>query len=88
MTLRDLEAQYASLTPSTGDEFLKSLRAADNDTNINSLTLMGKLEQFVTEFLPEGRRICAAGEDMTPEDRDTLTLHGRIVAMLLLVLHK
>ena len=88
MTLRDLESQYANLTTAKGNDFIKSIRAADNDLEINSLSLMGKLEQFVTDFLPEGRRICGAGEDMTPEDRDTLTLHGRIVAALLLVLHK
>ena len=88
MTLKDLETQYASLTPSGGDEFIKSICAAANDPQIQPLALMGKLEQFVTEFRPEGRRICAAGEGMTPGDRDTLTLQGRIVAALLLVLHR
>ena len=87
MTLKDLETQYASLTPSGGDEFIKSIRTAANDPQIKPPGLMGKLEQFVTEFRPEGRRICAAGEGMTPGDRDTLTLQGRIVAALLLVLH-
>ena len=88
MTLRELESQYASLTPSGGNDFIRSIRAADNDPEINSLSLMGRLERFVTEFRPEGRRICGTGEDMTSGDRDTLTLHGRIVAALLLVLHK
>ena len=88
MTIREIEAMYSSLTPATGDEFITLIREAAQSPDINSLQLMGLLERYVQEFRPEGRRICAAGDRMTQEDRDMLTLQGRIVAALLLVLHK
>ena len=87
MTLRDLESLYSDLTPDKGSAFIKSIREAAKGRDINTLQLIGKLEQFVAEFRPEGRRICAAGINMSREDRDVITLHGRIVAALLLVLH-
>ena len=88
MTLRDIESFYSSLTPARGDEFLSLIREASLSPDINSLQLMGILERYVREFRPEGRRICLEGTAMSQEDRDMLTLQGRIVAALLLVLHK
>ena len=88
MTLRELESLYSTVTPDKATEFIKSIRAADRNPEVNSILLLGKLEQFIAEFRPEGKRICAAGASMTQADRDMLTLHGRIVAALLLILHK
>ena len=88
MTIRDIESFYSSLTPAKGDEFIRLIREADKSPDINALQLMGVLERIVGEFRPEGRRICAEGSRMSQEDRDMLTLQGRIVAALLLVLHK
>ena len=88
MTLRELESLYSTVTPDKATEFIKSIRAADRNPEVNSILLLGKLEQFIAEFRPEGKRICAAGASITQADRDMLTLHGRIVAALLLILHK
>lgn len=86
MTLRDLESLYADLTPARGDAFIQSIREAETD--LGALLVMGYLDRIVKEFQPEGRRICAAGEGLSQEDRDALTLHGRILATLILVCHK
>ena len=88
MTIRELESLYANLTPANGNEFIKSIRLADKSPDINSLILIGRLENMVEGFRQDAKRICAAGDNMTPEDRDLLTLYGRIVAALMLVLHK
>lgn len=88
MTLRELESLYSTVTPDNGTEFIDNILDLDRDPQVNSLLLLGKLEQILAEFRPEGKRICAAGASMTQADRDVLTLHGRIVAALLLVLHQ
>lgn len=88
MTLLELDSLYSTLTPTGGTEFIRAIRAADRDPQISALLLLGKLERFIAEFRPEGKRICDVGAFMTQADRDALTLHGRIVAALLLVLHR
>ena len=89
MTIRELESLYANLTPENGNDFIKSIRLADKSPEINSLTLIGRLENMVEKFRQDAKRICAASDNMMmQEDRDLLTLYGRIVAALMLVLHK
>ena len=88
MTLLELETQYANLTPSGASEFIQSIRAVDKDPDVSTLLLVGKLEQFIAKFRAEGKRICASGASMSQDDRDRLTLHGRIIAAFLVILHR
>ena len=88
MTLRELDSLYESLTPERGTGMIQAIKAASTDSDINTLLLIGKVESFVTAFRDEGRRLCAEGRGMSPSERDTLTLHGRILAALILILHK
>ena len=88
MTIRELESLYESLTPDRGTEFINSIRAVDGNPQVSTLQLLGKLELFAADFRPEGKRICAEGASMSQSDRDMITLHGRIVAALLLLLQK
>ena len=82
MTLRELDSLYESLTPERGTGMIQAIKAASTDSDINTLLLIGKVESFVTAFRDEGRRLCAEGRGMSPSERDTLTLHGRILAAL------
>ena len=86
MTLRELESKYTSLDPSGGNELIKDLRAAANDTLTDKVLLRAFMEKALGGFSEKGRAICALGERMSPKDREELTLYGRLTAALLLVL--
>ena len=88
MTIRDLESKYPSISPSRADEFLSDIRAAAGDKDVDKVLLRAFLERILGVFSAEGKRICAEGERMSQKDREALTLHGRVIAALLLVLHK
>lgn len=88
MTLRELESKYPSISPSRADEFLSDIRAAAGDKDVDKVLLRAFLERILGDFSAEGKRICAEGERMSQKDREALTLHGRVIAALLLVLHK
>ena len=64
MTIRELESLYANLTPENGNDFIKSIRLADKSPEINSLTLIGRLENMVENFRQDAKRICAASDNM------------------------
>ena len=83
MTVKDLES--LSLDPSAGDGYISTFKQALSDPEVGPLPLLGFLERRVDGFLPDARRICAAGADMSAEDRDLLTLYGKVVASMLLV---
>ncbi len=88
MTLKDLEIQYASLTPEKGKAFIKSVHSAFSGGEINTLSLLGFLEKVLEEFRSEGRRICSQRDAISSLDRDNLTLHGKIVGAMMVILQK
>ena len=88
MTIRELESLHANLTPSSGDAFIGAVREADSDPEVSPILLRGFLDKIIDGFVSEGHRICAAGELMSQDDRDALTLYGRIIAAEILILHK
>ena len=87
MTIKDLEKQYASLNASDGSAFIISIHAAKNEDGITTLSLMGFLDGLINGFLPEGRRMCKAAPNLTPQDKEILTLHGKIICSAILVSH-
>lgn len=87
MTIKDLETQYASLGAATGTAFIKSIHAAKNDPAVTPLGLIGFLDRIIGDFRPEGKRICQAAPDIPAQDRETLTLYGRIVAAAVIISH-
>lgn len=87
MTLKNLEIQYASLTAASSGAFIKNIHAAKNDSGVTTLDLLGFLGRIITDFRPEGRRICLGAPDIPMIDKETLTLHGKIVAAAIIVSH-
>ena len=87
MNIRDLDEQYSCLNASDGASFIKNIHAAKNDTGISTLSLIGFLDRTITGFLPEGRRICEAAPDLSPQEKEILTLHGKIICSAILVCH-
>lgn len=87
MNIRDLDEQYSCLNASDGASFIKNIHAAKNDTGISTLSLIGFLDRTITGFLPEGRRICKAAPDLSPQEKEILTLHGKIICSAILVCH-
>ncbi len=88
MTLKELENQYASLTAETAKGFIKGIHTTFISEDVSSLSLLGFLERILTNFQPEGMRICALRGQVPSTDRDTLTLHGKIVAAMMLILQQ
>ena len=88
MTLKDLETQFASLTPEKGKVFIKSIHSAFSGGEINTLSLLGFLERVLAEFTQEGRRICSQRGLMSTADRDSLTLYGKVVGAMMIILQK
>ena len=88
MTINDLESQYASLTPEKGKAFIKSVRSAFSGGEINTLSLLGFLEKVLDEFRPEGRRIRSQRGTISSLDRDNLTLYGKIVGAMMIILQQ
>ena len=88
MTLKDLETQYASLTPEKGKTFIRSVRSAYSGGEVNTLSLLGFLERILADFYPEGRRICSLRGTVSSQDRDSLTLHGKIAGAMMIILQK
>ena len=70
MTLLELDSLYSTLTPTGGTEFIRAIRAADRDPQISALLLLGKLERFIAEFRPEGKRIRAVRSEFIPINVD------------------
>ena len=87
MNIRDLDEQYSCLNASDGASFIKNIHAAKNDTGISTLSLIGFLDRTINGFLPEGRRICKAAPDLSPQEKEILTLHGKIICSAILVCH-
>lgn len=87
MTLKDLETLYTSLTEATSTSFIRSIRTARNNQGVATLDLLGFLDRIITEFLPEGRRICRMAPEISRLDKSMLTLHGKIIASAILVSH-
>ena len=87
MTIQDLQRQYSEVSSKSGDAFIKNICAARSDAGITTLSLMGFLDRIVTDFLPEGRRMCKAAPDLPSGDREILTLHGKIICAAILVSH-
>ena len=50
MTIKDLEPQYASLTPEKGKTFIKSIHSAFSGSEVNTLSLLGFLERILADF--------------------------------------
>lgn len=87
MTIKDLEKQYASLNASESSVFIKKIHLAKNENGVTTLSLMGFLDGLITGFLPEGRRMCKAAPNLTTQDKEILTLHGKIICASILVSH-
>ena len=85
MTLNDLETQYASQTPDKGKAFIKSIHSAYAGREVGTLSLRGLLERILSGFRPEGRRICSLRGAISPEERDILTLHGKIAGAMMII---
>ena len=86
MTLKELETQYTSLTPETGSTFIKSIHAAYKDEGITTLSLQGFLERIINGFSSEGKRISTSHTKLSSNDRDLITLYGRIVGAMMIIL--
>lgn len=88
MTLRELESLKAALEPSKGTEFIQAVRSASMNPGVNSLLLVSFVDKVLKGFEEESRRICSATRSMTAEDRENLTLYGRIAAAQVILLQK
>ena len=88
MTLKELETQYTSLTSETGSTFIKSIHAAYKDEGITTLSLQGFLERIITGFSSEGKRISTSHTKLSSNDRDLITLYGRIVGAMMIILQE
>lgn len=88
MTLKELENQYASLTAETAKGFIKGIHTAFLSDDVSTLSLLGFLERILTDFQPEGRRICARRGVISAQDRDNISLHGKIAAAMMLILQQ
>lgn len=88
MTLKELETQYASLSPEKGKAFIKSIHAAHTGKEVNTLSLLGFLDRILEEFRPESRRICSLRGMMPNQDRDILTLYGKIAGAMMIILQQ
>ena len=87
MNLHDLETLYASLTEATAVSFIRSIHSAKKDPGIATLDLLAFLDRIISEFLPEGRRICRMAPEISMLEKGMLTLHGKIIAVAILVSH-
>ena len=87
MTLKDLETQYASVTAASSAVFIRSIHVAKNDPGVTTLDLISFLDRIIGEFLSEGRRICREAPAVSAQDKDALTLQGKIVAAAIIVSH-
>ena len=88
MTIQDLERRYAATAAGNGTDFIKKIHTASIGKEIPTLQLLSFLDRIITDFIPEGRRICRAAPDLSQPDRDALTLHGKIVCAAILILHE
>ena len=88
MTLKELETLYTSLTPENVKSFLKCIHSSYSGGEVNTLSLLGFLERILTEFRPEGNRICSLRGQVSSQDRDNLTLHGKIAAAMMVILQQ
>lgn len=80
MTIKDLEKLQSGLTTESGPAFIKAVHAAKNDAGIMSQDLIGFLDKVVSGFREEGRRICRLAPEIPAQDKEMLTLHGKVVA--------
>ena len=87
MTIRELERQYAEISPKTVDAFIKNIHAAKNAPEIRSQDLIGFMDRLIEGFRPEGRRICMQAPSLCQADKDVLTMYGKIVAAYILLCH-
>ena len=79
MTLKELDNLYASLTLETERGFIKGIHAAFISEDISTLSLLGFLERILTDFQPEGRRICAQrGGRLVPKIAILFLCMGRL----------
>lgn len=78
MTLKDLKEQYAALRPDRADSFIASIYTAYTEKSVNSLQLISFLDGIIDGFVPNWKAA----------DRRQLTLHGKILAALLIVLQQ
>ena len=88
MTLKELENQYSSLTTETIKGFITGIHSSYVSDDVSTLSLLGFLEKILTSFLPEGRRICALRGKISSTDRNSITLHGKIVAAMMIILQQ
>ncbi len=88
MATSDLESLLGSLTPSTGTSLIKAVRSESIAKGANTLQLIALLDKTFSGFETTGRRICGATRRPSPEDREMLTLYGRILAASIILLQK
>lgn len=86
MTLKELENQYASLTLKTVKTFIRSIHESYIGKDINTLSLLSFLERILTEFRPVGDRICASHGQLSTKDHDSITIQGKIIAAMIIIL--
>ena len=86
MTLQDLKNQYDSLTLERSKLFIKNIHTVFVDESISRKDLIGFLEKSLEDFAPEGRRICSQPGQMSSKNRERISLHGKIVAALMIIL--
>lgn len=78
MTISELKAQFDSLKPERAETFIMSIHAAYTEKGVNVLHLISFLDGIIDGFVP----------DWKAADRRQLTLYGKILAALLIVLHQ
>jgi len=87
MTQQQLDELWQQAKESkNADEFIKGVWATVLDDSINKQQLQVILGRYCEEFLPEGMAICARGDLMSADDKELLTLHGRVLAAQMLLL--
>ena len=85
MTIKDLEQKYMTSDRTDGPAFIKSIRAVKNDSGVAKLSLLGFLDRLISDFLPEGRRICKAAPNLSSQDKRILTFQGKVICAAILV---
>lgn len=88
MTLQDLKAQYDSLTPENSKSFIKSIRSVLVNQAISTKSLIGFLENILTEFRPQWDKIGFKIGQMSELERNLIFLHGKIAAALMILMQK
>ena len=78
MTLQEFKAQFDALKPERADSFIRSIHAATAERSVTPQQLIHFLDGIIDDFVPNWKAA----------DRKQLTLYGKILAALMIVLQQ